>query len=787
MSLIPYAMKPRFIGFARFTLSQALELIKQFETILLRDNLRTELESKYTVIFHNYGLDLETVQKLYDKQKAMPPMFRNASPVAGNIAWARHLLRRIEQPMKKLKANKTIMATKDSRKIIRTYNRVARALIEFETLWHQAWVRSIEAGKSGLQATLIVPHPKKNGRLCVNFDPEIIQLVHESKCLQRLGIHVPESAKMVLLQEDKFKQYESSLRFLVREFDRIVSSVMPVMRPLLLPHLDDLERQIQPGMTMLTWQSMNIDLYLQRIDSALSKFSELVSKITDVTRHRIEANIDLISRSSMVNLPNDQSFTLDYFVVMQDRTINKRCMLLDSKNLEVERAVADLVEMVRSFPLEMDESVDETEVQLVKDHWQRQMYLAILSCVRNSFNALKSRLTVGHELKNKHNSLARLLMLSTICPFFDVEVKLTVPDVALDPSLAGIQSAINSCALHVLRACKRLYVWGRDDDGLGDVSDARESFHGVIARDKEIVKAVLRLTGALEGVNKQINVYLSEFNRFAFLWQDDKSVRYGKFMETNPDLEAFDNELKKYMEVETETLLIADSHTIGCIELRAQPVKQSLKAEAVAWKSQYARNLHEKARKELRAKDEYMKDMNKKLNKKLDGIDLEDVRDLMNTLKEVRERETVIEVQLAPIEEMYTMLRKYDVKVPKDEQEGVSDLYAYWHKKVIRLASDKKDQLSVLQGSLKRDLVGAVKVFVTDVALFRSDFERQGPMQAGIEPMEAYERLKKYKRLYEERERKWRTYSDGEDLFGLPITEYPELVKTQKELEFLDR
>ena len=50
-----------------------------------------------------------------------------------------------------------------------------------------------------------------------------------------------------------------------------------------------------------------------------------------------------------------------------------------------------------------------------------------------------------------------------------------------------------------------------------------------------------------------------------------------------------------------------------------------------------------------------------------------------------------------------------------------------------------------------------------------------------------YERLKKYQRLYEERERKWNTYSDGEDLFGLPVTEYPELVKTKKELEFLDR
>ena len=30
------------------------------------------------------------------------------------------------------------MITKESKKIIRTYNKVARALIEYETLWHHA-------------------------------------------------------------------------------------------------------------------------------------------------------------------------------------------------------------------------------------------------------------------------------------------------------------------------------------------------------------------------------------------------------------------------------------------------------------------------------------------------------------------------------------------------------------------------------------------------------------------------------------------------------------------------
>lgn len=53
------------------------------------------------VIFQNYGLDLDAVQKTYERYKASPPLARNAPPVAGNIAWARQLLRRVEEPMKK--------------------------------------------------------------------------------------------------------------------------------------------------------------------------------------------------------------------------------------------------------------------------------------------------------------------------------------------------------------------------------------------------------------------------------------------------------------------------------------------------------------------------------------------------------------------------------------------------------------------------------------------------------------------------------------------------------------
>ena len=61
--------------------------------------LQADLAAKYVDIFHKYGLDLEEVQKLYEKHKHAPPVVRNAPPVAGNIMWARQLLRRIELPM----------------------------------------------------------------------------------------------------------------------------------------------------------------------------------------------------------------------------------------------------------------------------------------------------------------------------------------------------------------------------------------------------------------------------------------------------------------------------------------------------------------------------------------------------------------------------------------------------------------------------------------------------------------------------------------------------------------
>lgn len=78
-------------------------------------------------------------------------------------------------------------------------------------------------------------------------------------------------------------------------------------------------------------------------------------------------------------------------------------------------------------------------------------------------------------------------------------------------------------------------------------------------------------------------------------------------MRSNPTLEAFEAELKKYMAIETEVTMINGVNNIGALSLETMPLKNSLKAEAVSWKTQFAQNLHKQCSDDLKAFDNYIR------------------------------------------------------------------------------------------------------------------------------------------------------------------------------------
>jgi dynein heavy chain len=83
-------------------------------------------------------------------------------------------------------------------------------------------------------------------------------------------------------------------------------------------------------------------------------------------------------------------------------------------------------------------------------------------------------------------------------PFFEVDVHLegsmaSGGTCTLKPTLEEVQSAINRAASHVLKSTKNVQNWNQKDQP----EELREPFYDWIAKDKEIVKVILLLTGSI--------------------------------------------------------------------------------------------------------------------------------------------------------------------------------------------------------------------------------------------------------------------------------------------------
>ena len=278
---------------------------------------------------------------------------------------------------------------------------MAKTLIAFEYLWYEAWCASIEAAKAGLQATLIIRHPD-TGKLYVNFDLELFQLMREAKCLVKLDVKIPESAKIVLLQEDKFKSYYNDLKYLLSEYERISHKIIPITHKLMEPHLHSVELKLRPGMVTLTWTSMNVDAYKQHIQSGLHRLEDLITKINDIVENRIQKNLKQISRSVLVSLPSERAVTLDEFVLMQEGAVKSATSLLTMKNLEVEVAVADLFFVLASTSVDPSvQPASEEDIKELWNHFNHLTYQAVLNCIKISLNLIKKRAcsrVTGHSL-----------------------------------------------------------------------------------------------------------------------------------------------------------------------------------------------------------------------------------------------------------------------------------------------------------------------------------------------------------------------------------------------------
>jgi len=214
-------------------------------------------------------------------------------------------------------------------------------------------------------------------------------------------------------------------------------------------------------------------------------------------------------------------------------------------------------------------------------------------------------------------------------------------------------------------------------------------------------------------------------------------------------------------------------------------VKESLSKHLTKWKLVFSKDLHKQAKNLLSNLADDIKQIRLKIDKEVKDID--SLGSVMLALEEIRKKQSNINFQFKPVSDMYALIENtLEGHLDRDELDQKKDLQKEWDDLVIK-AFTVRDKLHDNQAEFKKQLVENIETLVVEVKVFREDFEKNGPMQADLSPGEALNKLKDFKEQFSVHNRKFKSYNAGEKLFALPHQSYPALVKTQNELDKLDK
>jgi dynein heavy chain len=257
------------------------------------------------------------------------------------------------------------------------------------------------------------------------------------------------------------------------------------------------------------------------------------------------------------------------------------------------------------------------------------MYQALLHATKYSLNQMKERIC-------GRRNMPKVILKA----FFEVDVQLdhSTNSCTLKPTLEEVQSAINRAASHVLKSTKNVQNWNQKDLP----EDQREPFYDWIAKDKEIVKVILLLTGSIQGTKNNVIRFLEGFEDFNWLWREKTDESLKKFEKKNPQLEDYEEKLNFFLSKEREVDLILSEDQIGALLLKTVNVKTGLKNLIQQWKDAYSKNLHREARKLLEGFNDEIKQIRLKIEKPAKDID--SLGNVMLALEEIRKKESEIEI-----------------------------------------------------------------------------------------------------------------------------------------------
>ncbi|XP_015274779.1 PREDICTED: dynein heavy chain 10, axonemal [Gekko japonicus] len=771
----------------------AFDMLLNFKHIRSREAINKQMMMKFNDILAQYCKELEQVNTIFVNNLANPPLCKNHPPVAGAIYWARSLFFRIKHAIVRFQEVEELLASDRGKEVKQRYLEVAKKMKEYEDLKYDQWREATEEtlpvllkktllAKVHASGAVIQSIPEahdltprfddvaiaeKNARYTVNYSPKLREIINETKYMEQLGFPVPEIARNVALQEDKFLRYTDGIKQMLEHYQKLIATLNEAETQLLDEQIQDLWRVFRSGYKRLNWNSLGIGDYIIRCTQAIGKFESLVHQIHKNAEDMANKLLLIESTDLFKGPPSTGEDTLpgvkEYFEhVKHERVRDVEHMI--RKYIAIGPLLTKMEGLVMNTNTGRSPRLGHYYV-----YWENKVYQSLTNLI----------------LKNLQSFSAAVLGNT---PLFQAETILSAPEIILQPNSSEIEKMIVLSIRDCVEVTKQFVRWMHgtcidcppqhtDDDELIVVS-----FFSDISQNAQILEQAVLITQNMHRLLGSLAKYLNRWKRYRPLWKLDKAIVMEKFAAKKPACVVFDDKLQFYMKIAQEVMqqpLVKDEQ---CIRLLLGPLACTVQESAKGWMMSLGRLLNESAREALYSLQEEIGRLTQNL--KTSPSTLEDLKFVLGTIAEIKHMSLEVELKYLDIQERYRTLATYNIPTTEEEWELVNNIKQKWEN-LFNEALTVDHSLGSIKKTfteITRDQIGN---YSKEIADFYHRFITEGPGSVGENLDKGVELMVVFEKELEKHEKNRQELANAEKLFDLPITMYPDLMKIQKAMKGL--
>ncbi|XP_047141246.1 dynein axonemal heavy chain 10 isoform X1 [Hydra vulgaris] len=772
----------------------AFNMLLRFQHIRSREAINNQMMKKFNDILVQFAKEVDKVFEIFKELEANPPISKNHPPVAGAIFWERSLFHKIKSTILKFQVMEDMLNNETGKLVTKKYVAVARIMKAYEDEKYTLWKEKVESlllsylkrniliqdnkhiqtdniiSPTDLNRSLAVQTSAKNCvYYLVDFPGELLEIIQEAKYLEQAGFVIPELARNVALQEDKYNQTVDELNRMLKQYHNCLMSLSEAEFLLLDEHLNQLQRTLKPGEKRLNWNSLGISDYITKCEHAISKFESLINQVQKNARD-ITNRLQVIERSILFQYPQLKPGDVypgpkDYAEFLS----NIRASEMESHSRKY-RAIGPLLTKIEGVVVHTNTG-KAPKLSSYYSYWEQKVFHSLLKFVTKNLQIFLSQIQSNKVL-------------------FQVETVLSAPEIILLPPATESYKMLLQVVRETVECTKSFLRWmhGSCIETLPQNIPTEDepfvfSFFSDISAHPQVVDLVSQISKTLQVTLGGLNKYLNKWKKYRKLWSLDKVMIIEKFASKNPSCVQYDEKLQFYSSLVNELTVQPTSKIINFVYLNLEPLVISIQSNARAWVTSIGRLLNVAVKEELYNLEKELKGYSNDLKYSPDTI--ETLKFVLKSITNINDLQSHIEFRIYDIQERYRTLHMYGIEVPIEERDLSNALSKIWNDLMLqsklvdtRLCSAKKKftKLTLQQ-------VGEFSAQVKD---FRKLFEIEGPGTVGNDLDQGIIILKQFKEKFFKLNHERQELLNAEKLFGLPITMYSEMQTTEKELKNLD-